>query len=224
MAGQGGTVAAQGRRHGTGQQVLIGSVGLALAISEYLRIAVGPDRRWLPPVFNEPLPLARAGHFTLTATSVGMVAALTGFSAAIALVLYLKHSTYGQRWRALADDVKAASLCGVNPVAVRDQAFVLACSLSGGAGLIVTVLYGGLGFAGGFTLGLKALIGAILGGIGSVRGAMLGGLSLAAFEAIWSSYMPIEQRDLAVYALLAIVLILRPGGFFGDAELAPRPV
>lgn len=211
-------------QRGTGQQVLIGSVGLALAISEYLRIAVGPDRRWLPPVFNEPLPLARAGAFTLTATPVGLVASMLGFTAAMGVVMYLKHSTFGRQWRALADDAKAATLCGVNAAAVRDQAFIIACALSGAAGLIVTVLYGGLGFAGGFTLGLKALIGAVLGGIGSVRGAMLGGLALAVFEALWSSYLPIEQRDLAVYAILAIVLILRPGGFFGDAQLAPRPV
>ena len=44
------------------------------------------------------------------------------------------------------------------------------------------------------------------------------------FEAIWSATLPIEQRDLAVYSLLAIVLIWRPGGFFGDGELTPRRV
>ena len=81
-----------------------------------------------------------------------------------------------------------------------------------------------MGFAGGFSLGLKALVAAILGGIGSVSGAALGGLCIAAFEAVWSATLPIEQRDLAVYCLLAIMLIWRPGGFFGDGELTPRRV
>jgi branched-subunit amino acid ABC-type transport system permease component len=209
---------------GTGQQVLIGSVGLSLALSEYLRIAVGPQMRWLPPVFNEPIPVAGAGSFTVTATPIGLFTAASGFAVAGSLVLWLNSSDYGRRWRALADDPKAAALCGVNAVSIRDIAFIVACALAGAAGLIVTVLYGGLGFAGGFTLGLKSLIAAILGGVGSVPGAMLGGLALACFEAIWVSALPIEHRDLAVFSLLAVILILRPGGFFGEGRLAPREV
>jgi branched-chain amino acid transport system permease protein len=209
---------------GTGQQVLIGSVGLSLALSEYLRIAVGPQMRWLPPAFNEPIPLADAGGFIVTATRIGLGGALAGFVVAAGLVIWLRRSDYGRRWRALADDARAAALCGVDAVKVRDTAFILACSLAGVAGLIVTALYGGLGFAGGFTLGLKSLIAAILGGIGSVPGAMLGGLALAAFEAGWMSAFPIEHRDLAVFSLLAVILVLRPGGFFGEGRLAPREV
>ena len=71
-------------------------------------------------------------------------------------------------------------------------------------------------------LGLKALVAAILGGIGSVGGAALGGAFIAMFETVWSSLMPLEQRDMAVYALLAAVLIFRPGGFFGDGTPPPQ--
>jgi branched-chain amino acid transport system permease protein len=211
-------------RGGTGQQVLIGTVGLSLALSEYLRLAVGPETRWLPPVFNEPWRLARAGDFTVTATPAALMAAAVGFAGAGGLILYLGRSAYGRAWRALADDPRAAALCWVDARAVADRAFVLACGLSGGAGLIVTVLYGGMGFAGGFTLGLKALIAAILGGVGSVPGACLGALAIAAFEAAWSAALPIEHRDLAVFLLLALVLGLRPGGFFGEGRLAPREI
>lgn len=213
-----------GMRRANGQQVLIATIGLAIALSEYLRLAQGPELRWLPPVFNEPWPLARAGNFIVTATPLGLALAGIGLGAALGLVLLIRHSSYGRAWRAVSDDEKTAALFGVDARAVHDRALILACAASGMAGVIVTAIYGGMGFAGGFTLGLKALVAAILGGIGSVPGAALGGLCIAAFEVVWSSAMPLDQRDIAVYALLAVVLIARPGGFFGDGALAPREV
>ena len=207
-----------------GQQVLIATIGLAIALSEYLRLAQGPDLRWLPPVFNEPLAVARAGSFIVTVTPLGLAVAAAGFAVTLGLVLLIARSAYGRAWRAVSDDARTAALFGVDARAVHDRALILACAASGMAGVIVTAVYGGMGFAGGFSLGLKALVGSILGGIGSPAGAALGGLCIALFEVLWSSTMPIEQRDIAVYALLAVVLILRPGGFFGDGALAPRHV
>ncbi|WP_332695561.1 branched-chain amino acid ABC transporter permease [Bosea sp. (in: a-proteobacteria)] len=207
-----------------GQQVLIATIGLAIALSEYLRLTQGVELRWLPPVFNEPLPLARAENFIVTTTPVALAMSAGGLAAALGLILYLSRSAYGRAWRAVADDARTAALFGVDARAVHDRAVVLACAACGAAGVIVTVIYGGMGFAGGFTLGLKALVAAVLGGIGSVPGACLGGLAIAVFEMLWSTAMPLEQRDIAVYSLLAVTLILRPGGFFGDGALSPRQV
>jgi len=207
-----------------GQQVLIATIGLAIALSEYLRLAQGAELRWLPPVFNEPVPLARAELFVVTATPVSLAMAALGFSSVTCLILYLWRSAYGRAWRAVADDARTAALFGVDAGKVHDRALIIACAMCGAAGVIVTVIYGGMGFAGGFTLGLKALVAAVLGGIGSVPGACLGGLAIAAFEVLWSATMPLEQRDIAVYSLLAVTLILRPGGFFGDGALTPRQV
>jgi branched-chain amino acid transport system permease protein len=207
-----------------GQQVLIATIGLSIALSEYLRLAQGAGLRWLPPVFNEPMAVARAGRFIVTVTPLGLAVAAMGFAVTLGLVAMIARSGYGRQWRAVADDARTAALFGVDTRAVHDRALILACAASGMAGVIVTAVYGGIGFAGGFSLGLKALVGAILGGIGSPAGAALGGLCIALFEVLWSATMPLEQRDIAVYALLAVVLILRPGGFFGDATLAPRHV
>jgi branched-subunit amino acid ABC-type transport system permease component len=211
-------------RRANGQQVLIATIGLAIALSEYLRLVQGPDLRWLPPVFNEPWALARAGSFIVTVTPLGLALAAIGLGSALGLVLLIRMSAYGRAWRAVSDDAATAALFGVDPRAVHDKALILACAACGMAGVIVTAIYGGMGFAGGFTLGLKALVAAILGGIGSVSGAALGGLCIAGFEVLWSATMPLEQRDIAVYTLLAATLILRPGGFFGDGALAPRQV
>ena len=65
------------------------------------------------------------------------------------------------------------------------------------------------------------LIAAIAGGIGSVPGAFLGGVLIGSVEALWSALFPIEFRDLAVYALLVIFLLLRPGGLLGFDEATP---
>ncbi len=211
-------------RQVTGQPVLIATIGLAIALSEYLRLAQGAGLRWLPPVFNEPWALARAGSFIVTATPLGLAVAAAGFSVTLGLVLMIARSSYGRQWRAVSDDARTAALFGVDARAVHDRALILACAASGMAGVIVTAVYGGMGFAGGFSLGLKALVGSILGGIGSPAGAALGGLCIALFEVLWSATMPLEQRDIAIYALLAVVLILRPGGFFGDGALTPRLV
>jgi branched-chain amino acid transport system permease protein len=211
-------------RRASGQHVLIATVGLSIMLSEYLRIAQGADTRWLPPVFNTPLRLVQSGTFVVTITPVALAAVLAGLSATVALMLYLRLSSYGRAWRAVSDDPRTAALFGVDERAIHDRALIIACACSGLAGVIVTVMFGGMGFAGGFTLGLKALVAAVLGGIGSVSGAFLGGLLIAGFEALWSSTMPIESRDIAVFALLAVVMVLRPGGFFGDGQLAPRSV
>lgn len=211
-------------RQAPGQQVLIATIGLSIALSEYLRLAQGTGLRWLPPVFNEPMALARAGSFIVTVTPLGLTVAAMGFAVTLGLVLMIARSAYGRAWRAVSDDARTAALFGVDARAVHDRALILACAASGMAGVIVTAVYGGMGFAGGFSLGLKALVGSILGGIGSPAGAALGGLCIALFEVLWSATMPLEQRDIAVYALLAVVLILRPGGFFGEGTLAPRQV
>jgi branched-subunit amino acid ABC-type transport system permease component len=208
----------------SGQQMLIATIGLAIAMSEYLRLAQGPELRWLPPVLNTPIPLAHAGDFIVTLNPLALALAVIGLGTALGLVALIRHSAYGRAWRAVSDDARTAALFGVDTRAVHDAAVIIACAVCGVAGVIVTAIYGGMGFAGGFSLGLKALVAAILGGIGSVSGAALGGLCIAVFEAVWSATLPIEQRDLAVYSLLAIVLILRPGGFFGDGDLTPRQV
>jgi branched-chain amino acid transport system permease protein len=207
-----------------GQHLMIATVGAGIALTEYLRLAQGADLRWLPPVFNQPIPLLRAGPFVTTANGVTVLAAALGFGTVAALLIYIKMSRYGRQWRAVADDPGCAALFGVDERRVHDRALILAAGLAGLAGIIMTVLYGGMGFAGGFQLGLKALIAAILGGIGSLRGAALGGIALAAFEALWSATMPIEARDLVIYGLVVVVLVTRPGGFFGFADGLPRRI
>ena len=84
---------------------------------------------------------------------------------------------------------------------------------------MVTVYYGVVDFYIGFLAGLKAFTAAVLGGIGSLPGAMLGGLLIGLIEAFWSAYFSIEYKDVAVFAILVIVLIFRPTGLLGSPDV-----
>jgi branched-chain amino acid transport system permease protein len=209
---------------GPGLSVLIGTTGLMLVLGEYLRITQGSDVRWIPPVFNAPVPLMRAGSFVTTATPVGLAAAGGCALAAAGLLVLMKRSGFGRAWRAYSDDPLMAAMFGVDRWKIFSGTFALSSALAGFAGVVMTGYYGGLGYGMGLVLGLKALVAAVLGGIGSVGGALAGGLVIGLAEALWSATMPIESRDIAVFALLAIVLALRPGGLKGFADLLPRRV
>jgi len=209
-------------RGGSGQRVLIASVGLMIALAEYLRLAQGSRPLWLPPVWNSPIALARAANFTVTVTPMALGVTALGLGAAALLVGAMRFTSFGRAWRAYADDPGAAALCGIDGARLFDTTFLVACALAGLAGFITTITYGSVGYTTGLTLGLKALIAAVLGGIGSVGGAFLGGVVIGVGEALWSATMPIDDRDIAVYALLVTVLIFKPGGLFGDGEGRPR--
>ncbi len=191
---------------------------------EYVRLAQGAGIRWTPPVLNTPIPLARAGDFVATVTEGGIATVLLSLTAGFLLVLAMRRSAFGRAWRATADDAGAAALLGVDPRRVLLTAFGLASLLAGLAGFVMTAHYGGIGFSGGLAIGLKALIGAIAGGIGSVPGAMLGAVAIGGFEAVWSAFFPLEHADIAVYSLLVLLLVLRPGGLLGFGEGLPRRV
>ena len=71
----------------------------------------------------------------------------------------------------------------------------------------------------GFLAGIKAFTAAVLGGIGSLAGAMLGGLLIGLIEVFWAGYFSSEYKDVAVFAILVLVLIFRPTGLLGKPEI-----
>jgi branched-chain amino acid transport system permease protein len=202
----------------SGQQVLIGSIALAIVLQEYLRLSQGSRMLWVQPVFNTPFAVARSGDFVVTFTPVALAAAGLCLATGLILLSLLKLSRFGRAWRACADDPAAAALFGIDQRSVLLKTFGVASLLAGLAGYVVTVYYGAFGYAGGIVLGLKSLLAAIAGGIGSVGGAFLGGILLGVVEALWSAAFPIEFRDLALFILLVLLLIARPSGLFGWRE------
>ncbi|MFO1148952.1 MAG: branched-chain amino acid ABC transporter permease [Alsobacter sp.] len=207
-----------------GLPVLIATTGLMILLAEYQRLTQGSDLHWLPPVLNNPVSLLRGGDFVVTVTPVAMLSAGLALVTALATLALIRFTGFGRQWRALADDARTASLFGVDRDRIFALTYALAAGLAGLAGFLVTTHYGVVGYSYGLTLGLKALVAAVVGGIGSVAGAFAGGVVIGVAEAVWSATMPIESRDIAIYALLSIMLALRPGGLFGYRDLLPRRV
>ena len=97
--------------------------------------------------------------------------------------------------------------------------FVIGAALAAVAGMMVTLYYGVIDFFIGFLAGIKAFTAAVLGGIGSLPGAMLGGFLIGLIEAFWAGYFSTAYKDVAVFAILVLVLIFRPTGLLGRPEV-----
>ena len=205
-------------REARGQQVLVATVGLAIALRELLRLAQGDRSSWMSPQLNQPFALARSGDFVAVATPMAFVVSAVTLAAGLCLVLIFRYSRLGREWRAYADDPLAAEMMGVSPAAITARAFALSGALAGLAGASMTAAFGAVGYSLSATLTLKALTAAIIGGIGSLPGAFLGGLIVGAVETGWSALFPIDDRDIAVYALLTVFIALRPSGLLGQRE------
>lgn len=206
-------------RKAQGQQALVATVGLAIFLQELLRIAQGDQSSWMAPQLNQPFAIARSDDFIAAATPMTFVASATALAVGGGLVFVFRRTRFGREWRAFADDPLAAEMLGVSPAGTIARAFALAGALAGLAGAIMTATYGAVGYALSAALTLKALAAAIVGGIGSLPGAFLGGLVIGVAEAGWSAAFPIDDRDLAVYALLVFFIALRPAGLLGVREV-----
>ena len=192
---------------------IVATVGLGLVIAEGLRIAQGSREIWLQPMLEDQIVLAE-GPFPVVITLM-RVLILTGAACAmLGLFLFMRHSSFGRAWRAVADDRLMARLSGIDPAAVTAFTVLLAAAIAGFAGAIIAMSYGGTAHSGGFLLGLKALIACLLGG-GTLGGALVGGLLLAALETGWSAYFGSGERDIFVLTAITLLFLLRPDGLVG---------
>jgi branched-chain amino acid transport system permease protein len=96
---------------------------------------------------------------------------------------------------------------------------VLGAALAAVAGVMFTLYYGVVDFFVGFLAGLKAFTAAVLGGIGSLPGAVLGGLLIGLIETLWAACFAADYKDVAVFGVLVLVLLVRPAGLLGRPEV-----
>ncbi|MDP2698656.1 branched-chain amino acid ABC transporter permease [Thalassospira sp.] len=214
-------------RRVSGQAILVASLGCVLFLQELVRLAISSRNFNLPPVWHLSFPLLRGDHFVVRLHGFDLVTIGMAIIAAIGLVWLMKKTSFGRGWQAISQDRLAAALCGIRPQRIEAQTFILAGILCGLTGCLLALRYGVINFHSGTLFGFKALTAAILGGIGHLRGAWLGGILIGLLESLWTGYFGDPYRDVAVFGLLALVLMLRPAGLLGiddrrDALLAAR--
>ncbi len=140
-------------------------------------------------------------------------------TSAITAVLYwflLKTDT-GQAIRATAQDREAAQLMGINVKRMSIIAFGLGSALAGTAGALISPTYYIFPQVGS-TFTLKAFVITVLGGMGSVVGATLGGVLIGITESMSAAYISSGWKDVVVFSLFLLVLLLKPSGLLGKSR------
>jgi branched-chain amino acid transport system permease protein len=121
--------------------------------------------------------------------------------------------------RAVAGDREAAEMLGINVNFTIAATFFLGAALAGMAGVMAGLLFNQVTNTIGFIAGLKAFTAAVVGGIGSLPGAVLGGFVIGLAEAFITGYVSSTYTNLLVFGLLIVVMLARPSGLLGRAQL-----
>ena len=138
----------------------------------------------------------------------------------VAVVLIIHRTAMGKAMRAVADNMEAADLMGIDKNRVITAAFVIGSVLAAVAGILYSGKYTSFSNDMGFMLGVKAFIAAVLGGLGSLTGAVAGGYIMAALEVFFSGYLPRgvgSYQTAFTFLVLILVLLIRPNGLFGSS-------
>jgi branched-chain amino acid transport system permease protein len=202
--------------------VLITAIGVSLFLQNFgqLKFTFGPYPKPTPALLPDTVLVSVAGvNFTL------VNAAVIGTAVALMIGLqYLIFSTkFGMAMRAVSFSPRNAGLMGINVDRVISITFVIGSMLAAAAGFLYALKYQGqakqTADAMWVMLGLKAFVAAVVGGIGNVRGAVLGGLLIGLIEFFGVVYVSSHYRDAYVFAILILVLLLRPEGVLGRATV-----
>ncbi len=198
---------------------LISAIGMSIVLENFTQLTQGAQVKPLQPVFHGGLTLMRGDGFSVGVSWLQIAIVVLTVALMVVFTWIITRTPLGRAQRATEQDMKMAALLGVDVDRVISATFVMGAALAAVAGLMVTLYYGVIDFYIGFLAGIKAFTAAVLGGIGSVPGAMLGGLAIGLIEAFWSGYFTIEYKDVAVFAILVLVLLFRPTGLLGRPEV-----
>ena len=198
---------------------LISAIGMSIVLQNFVQIAQGARVKPLPPLIGGGYTLIESDTFAVRLSNVQILVVLTTVALMALFSWIIARTRLGRDMRACEQDLKMASLVGVDVDRTIALTFVIGAALAAVAGIMNLLYYGVIDFYIGFVAGVKAFTAAVLGGIGSLPGAMLGGLLIGLIETFWSAYFTIEYKDVAAFSILVIVLIFLPTGILGRPEI-----
>ena len=193
---------------------LIAAIGVSISLQSLARILFGPNNRPFPIAFEYRI----IEFFTVKIPLIDIVILSASAALMIALTVFIKGSKYGKAMVASATDPGTAQLMGIDVNRMVMLTFVIGSLLSGAAGVMTAVYYNATYPTMGMLTGLKAFSAAILGGVGSIPGAIVGGLILGVAENLGAAYVSSGLKDAVAFAIMIVVLIIRPSGLFGRGK------
>ncbi len=194
---------------------MIASIGFSIFIAELMRISTDSRDIWIPPLLPGQYIAIVDGSFPVRLTATNACAFLVSVLALLMLWAGLRLTRFGRNWQACSQNLQLAQLCGVNTGTVILQSFILGTGLSAVSGWTSAIIYGGTNSSVGIMLGFKAMFAAVAGGFGNVKGAFYGALFLSTVEVLWSAAFGTTYRDVGVFSIIILVLVLKPEGLVG---------
>lgn len=193
--------------------VLITAIGVSYFLQNAALLIWGAAPKIFTPIVTfEPLRLFDGQLIIKAETVITVVVCLIIM---VALVLFINKTKVGKAMRAVSEDKGAAQLMGIDVNRTISITFAIGSALAAIAGVLYCSTYTTLLPTLGSLPGIKAFTAAVFGGIGSIPGAMLGGVLLGVIEIFSRGYISTNLSDAIVFAVLIIVLLVKPTGLLG---------
>jgi len=207
------------RRKGDDLATLVSSIGANLILINLAQQATNSQIRSFP-FGTFPIRIYHVAGVIVSLQTIvilGCVAVLV-----TALALYLFFTRFGAEVRAVAVSERTAVLLGIAPQAVFSQTFFIAGAMAGAAGVILGVAFNSVSFDMGEPMMLRAFVVIVLGGFGSVIGAVVAALVLGVVQALAVAYWSSALSDAIMFAVLILLLLVKPTGLFRGFDIEQR--
>jgi len=199
-------------RHSSRIAVLITAIGVSFFL-EYITIFfLTPDQKVYPA---QAFPLVNYHIMGVVVSNRDIFIIGSAIILMIILQYFIKRTKTGKAMRAVSLDREAAVLMGISVDRIISITFAIGSGLAAAAGVMIGIYYSTINPLMGIIPGLKAFIAAVLGGIGIIPGAMVGGFVIGILETLVSGYGSSMYRDAVAFAVLILILLIKPTGLFG---------
>jgi branched-chain amino acid transport system permease protein len=193
--------------------LLVASLAALIMLQSFGQFVFGADQAPYPEVVS-------GQSWKLFGAIVTQMDVLVVAVAAITMALFgvlVTRTPFGRAMRATGQDPDTARLMGIDVNGVVVAAFALGSALAALSGIMYAAQYQFASATMGFIPGLKGLVAAVLGGIGNLPGAFAGGMLLGVIETFAAAYVPqgSAYQDVVAFAVLVLILWVRPQGLFG---------